>query len=168
MTSAAWNLVAATIELILVESLRGLAHGEPEARSGERGLDGLDLVAVLLGLGQIADGAAEVLLLHAQKTHAGGEASVVGIGGEKRGEALLGLVEAVRVERGKGGALGGRARDAGVHLRQRVSFCLRCAGNFGVLGMGLEIIAQFRGRGGIGRIPDQRLTQAACASGSLG
>ncbi len=78
----------------------------------------LDLVAVLLGLGEIADGAAEVLLLHAQKAHAGGDAAVVGIGCEERGEALFGFVEVVRVERGKGGALRGRARDAGVHLRQ--------------------------------------------------
>ncbi len=84
----------------------------------ERGFDGLDFVAVLLGLHEIADGAAEVFLLHAQESHAGGDAAIVGIGCEKRGEALLGFVEAVRVERSKGGALRGRARDAGVHLRQ--------------------------------------------------
>ena len=38
------------IELVFVESLRTLAQGEPEAGSSQRGLNGRDLVAVLLGL----------------------------------------------------------------------------------------------------------------------
>ena len=38
------------IELILVHSLRAQFHGEPEARGGQRSLDNLNFVAVVLGL----------------------------------------------------------------------------------------------------------------------
>ena len=96
-------------------------------------------------------------MLHAKKAHAGCEASVIGIGGEKRREALLCLVEVVRVERGEGGAFGGRARDAVVALRLRGFTFAESAGDFGVLGMGLEVLAQLGSRGGVGRIPDERL-----------
>ncbi len=126
------------------------------------------LVAVLLGLGEVADGAAEVVLLHAQEAHARRHAAVVRILFENRGEAILRLVELVRVEGGKGGALGRRAGDAGVHLRQLAFVFFQAAGEFGVLWMVLEILAQFLGRSWVGRIPDQRLAQGGLRDRVLG
>ena len=67
--------------------------------------------------------AAKVVLLHAQKAHARRGASVVRIRCKQRRKALLRIVEPVRVERRKRGALCRRARDAGVHLRQLRFFC---------------------------------------------
>ncbi len=116
------------IELVLVKGLRSLAHGVPEARSGQRGLDCFGLVSVLLGLSEIADGAAKVLLLHAQKSHTRGHAAIVRFLLEQIGKALLRLVEPVRVEGRKGRALGGRARNAGVHLRQLQFVLFQTAG----------------------------------------
>ena len=114
-------------------------------------------------------------MLHAQESHAGGEASIVGIGGEERVEALLGVVEVVRVERSKCGALLGRARDAVVHLRQPGFAQLEALLNLLILRMGLEILAQFLGRCGIRGVPDERLTIGSlqrrdrwCARGGCG
>ncbi len=69
---------------------------------------------------------------------------------QKRGKARLRLVQPVRVEGRKGRALGRRARDAGVHLRQLDFVLPEAAGELGILRMLLEKFAQLRGRSGIG------------------
>ena len=81
-----------------------------------------------------------------------------GIPIEQRGEAVLRLVEPVGVEGVKGGFLFRRARDRVFHLRQLLLVYFKAPGELGVLGMVLEVLAQFIGRGRIGRIPDQGLT----------
>ncbi len=67
------------VELILVHGLRSFGHGVPEARGGQRIFDDLRLVSVLLCLGEVIDGVGEVLLLHAQESHACEDAAVVGL-----------------------------------------------------------------------------------------
>ena len=88
---------------------------------------------------------------------------------EKRGEALLGLVEPVRVERGKGGALCGRARNAGVHLRQ-LGFVL-LAGGWRVsvsCGCALRYSRSSAAEAGLAESQMSAWRKAACASGSFG
>ena len=64
----------------------------------------------------------------------------------------------VRIERGEGGALLRCARDAVVHLRLRgFAFC-EGSGDFGVFGVGSEVVAQLSRRSGVGRVPDEGLT----------
>ena len=158
---------SATSKLVLVEGLRRLGHRVPEARSRQRILNGSRLVAVLFRLGQIADGAGKVLLLHAQKSHARRNASVLRLLPQQFLEARLRFVQPVRVQCGKGRALGRRARNAGVHLRKLAFIRLQVAGDFRVLRMRLQILAQLRRRGRIGRVPYQRLAQRRLRIGIL-
>ncbi len=65
-------------QVVLVEGDRAFAHGVPEARGGQRVVEAGILRAVLLGLHEEADGAAEVGLLHADVAHAGEGVGVVG------------------------------------------------------------------------------------------
>ncbi len=50
-------------------------------------------------------------------------------------EALFGFVDSVRIERCKGCALGRRARNAGVHLRELGFILLEAGGEVSVIGM---------------------------------
>jgi hypothetical protein len=169
MTSAAWYFAEATFELVAVEGLRGLAHGVPEARICQPVFDGLGLVAVLFGLGQIADGAAEVLLLHAQEAHARSQRPFFGILIEKGCEEALGLIGRCAFRAAKA------ARSAGVRAMPEFicasfrSLLLQMAGDLGVLRMLLEILAQFgRGKAGLAESHTKAWRRAACASESLG
>ena len=156
------------IQLVVVKGLRSLAHGVPEARSDQRIDNRPGLVAVRFGLGQVADSAAEVVLLHAQEAHARRHPPIVRLLRENLGESSLGLFKAVGVEGGKGGALGRCACDPGVHPRQVGFVLFQMTRDLRVLRMVLEVLAQLRGRSRIGRIPDERLTQGALGVGVPG
>jgi len=161
-------LACGQVELIGGKSLRGLAHGVPEPRGGQRLPDHGGVVAILHGLGQVTDRRAKVFLLHAQEAHARRNPPILRVLIQQRVEELFRFIEMVRIQRGESGALGRRARDAGVHLRQFDLILLQGAGNLRVRGMRFQIIAQLRGRGRIGRVPDQRLPQCDLGVGVVG
>ena len=146
-------------QLIVVDGVPGLGHGEPELRSGESIFDRLRFVAVLFSLCQVADGTAKVFLLHAQKPHARRHSSVLRLTRKDRQEPFLRLIGPVCVEGGKGCALLLRTGDAGVHLRQLLFILLDLAGKLHVLRMPLEILPHVRGGGWIGCVPNERLAK---------
>ena len=147
------------VELVRVEGRRGLAHGEPEARGGQP-LDYRTVAkTVLLGLFEVADRCAKVVLPHAQEPHAGGSARIFFILVEHGLEAGFGFGQVVGIERGKGRLFGRRAGDAGVHFSKLAFVGFEALLELGVFGMRLEILFQLCGGSGIGRVPDQGLAQ---------
>jgi len=103
-------------KLVGVHRGRGLAHCEPEAGGREGCNDGRVAEAVLLGLREIGDRFAEVLLLHAQVTHSGGGAAVLRVLGKQGLKTGFGFRKLVSIEGGEGGSFFRGAGDAGVHL----------------------------------------------------
>ncbi len=79
---------------------------------------------------------------------------------ENRGKQPLRVSSPVCVERRKCGALGCRAGNAGVHLRQLLFVFLQMPGELRILRMILEILACLRRRGGIRRIPNECLAKS--------
>ena len=96
-------------------------------------------------------------------------AAVVGLLLQNVVKARLRLIEPVRIQRRKGRALGRRAGNAGVHLRQLRFIFLQMAGNFSVLRMRLEILrAALPPRTGLAASQISAWRSAAWAPESLG
>src|SRR5580658_2081900 len=106
------------VESISFHRLGSIGHHVPEVGSSHRVFDNTFFETVLYSTSEVVDGIGEVLLLHAKKTHPRSRAAVRRILIQDRSEAVLRIVQVMRIERGISGALGRRAANAGVHLRQ--------------------------------------------------
>jgi hypothetical protein len=153
------------VELVAVKGLRSLTHGEPEARCGKSLHNRVISEAIFLGLLKVADRSRKVVLLHAQEAHTGSGAGIFLILIEHGLEASFGFGKMMGVQGGEGGSFGRRSGDAGVHFGELAFVGFEAFGEFTVFGMGAEIFLQLRGGGGVGRIPDERLTERILSIG---